>query len=95
MIDPKLRLQTHTSLVIEVSDTTLGYDREVKIPLYAGQGIPECWLVDVNARRLEIYRDPGTDAYRTLLRPDRDATVAPLALPHIPIDLQALFAGLA
>ncbi len=82
-------------LVIEVSDTTLAYDRDVKVPLYAGQGISECWLVDVNARRLEMYRDPGADGYRTLLRPDRDATVSPLAVPDAAIDLEALFAGIA
>jgi Uma2 family endonuclease len=81
-------------LVIEVSDTTLAYDRDVKVPLYAGQGLPECWVVDANARRLEMYRDPGADGYRTLLRPDRNATVSPLAVPNAMIDLEALFAGL-
>jgi len=81
-------------LVIEVSDATLAYDRDVKIPLYAKQRIAECWLLDVNARRLEMYRDPGDDGYRTLLRPDRDSSVSPLALPAAAIDLEALFAGI-
>jgi len=81
-------------LVIEVADTTLAYDRDVKIPLYAKQGIAESWLLDVNARRLEMHRDPGPDGYRTLLRPGRDESVSPLALPDLKIDLKALFAGL-
>jgi Uma2 family endonuclease len=82
-------------LVVEVADTTLAYDRDVKMLLYARQGVAECWLFDVTARRLEMYRDPGPDGYRTLLRPDRDATVSPLAIPEAMIDLEALFAGIA
>jgi Uma2 family endonuclease len=81
-------------LIIEVSDTSLAYDRDVKVPLYAAEGIPECWLVDATARRLEIYRDPGPEGYRTLLRPDRDSTVCPLAVPTAAIELSALFAGI-
>jgi hypothetical protein len=90
-----LRTASDVLLVIEVSDTTLVFDRDVKVPLYAAQDVSECWLVDVNARRLEMYRDPGADGYRTLLRPDRDATVSPLAVPDAAIDLKALFAGSA
>jgi Uma2 family endonuclease len=81
-------------LVIEVADTTLAYDRDMKIPLYARHGIPEAWLIDVSAARLEMHRDPGPEGYRTLLRPDRDAAVSPLALPDVSIDLKALLAGL-
>lgn len=76
-------------LVIEVADTTLAYDRDVKMTLYARHGIPEAWLIDVNAARLEMHRDPGPEGYRTLLRPDRDASVSPLALPDANIDLKA------
>ncbi len=81
-------------LVIEVADTTLAYDRDVKMPLYAKHGIPEAWLIDVGAACLEMHRDPGAEGYRTLLRPDRDAAVSPLALPDVSIDLKALLAGL-
>ncbi len=51
-------------VVIEVSDTTLSYDRTVKLPLYARAGIPEVWIVDVGARRVEVYAEPGTEGYR-------------------------------
>jgi Uma2 family endonuclease len=44
-------------LVVEVADTTAQYDREVKIPLYARAGIPEAWLVDLTADRLEVFGD--------------------------------------
>ena len=53
-----------TLLLIEVSDTTLAYDRNVKLPIYARAGIPEVWIVDVNGNRLERHTDPSGDLYR-------------------------------
>ena len=52
-------------LLVEVSDTTAGYDREVKIPLYAAAGIPEVWLVDLPGRAVEVYQDPAGDVFKT------------------------------
>ncbi len=51
------------ALLVEVSDTTLRYDRMEKLPLYAAAGIPEVWIVDVNARRIEQYHTPKMGAY--------------------------------
>jgi hypothetical protein len=45
-------------LVVEVSDSTLRFDCDVKLPLYARQGIPEAWIVDVQRRELRICRTP-------------------------------------
>ena len=45
-------------LLVEVADATLSYDRDIKILLHARHGIPEVWLVDLNARNLEIHRQP-------------------------------------
>ena len=47
-------------LIVEVSDTTLEYDRDVKLALYARQGIPEVWLCDVKAGELAVYANPST-----------------------------------
>lgn len=52
-------------LVIEVSDTTLSYDRNVKLALYARAGVAEAWIVDLAGRRVEVHSDPGLDGYRT------------------------------
>ena len=46
-------------VVVEVSDTTLSYDRNVKLPLYAAARIPEAWIVDLQDRKVEVYADPG------------------------------------
>ncbi len=52
-------------VVIEVSDSTLEYDRKVKMPLYAGAGIPEAWLVNLPEERIEVYSDPAGGEYQT------------------------------
>lgn len=52
------------SLLVEVSDTTIEFDREVKIPLYAQEGIPEVWLVDLNAQVVEVFQQPTSTGYQ-------------------------------
>lgn len=74
-------------LIIEVADTTLAYDRDVKIPLYARHGIPEVWLFDIQGRALLIHRDPGQNGYQRILTPRQGETVTPTLLPSITLDL--------
>ncbi len=50
-------------LIVEVADSTIKYDREVKIPLYAEDKISEVWLVDINQQCLEVYREPTPNGY--------------------------------
>ncbi|WP_245850314.1 Uma2 family endonuclease [Longimonas halophila] len=72
-----------TLLVVEVSDTTLTYDRDVKLPLYAEAEIPEVWIVNLEARQVEVYRDPSGPDYTVRLLRDAPATVDVAALPDI------------
>jgi Uma2 family endonuclease len=79
-------------LLIEVSDSTLDYDREVKGPLYAENGIVEYWIVILEDRCLEIHRQPrpeGTYADVRTLRPGDTADVA--ALPGVSVAVADLF----
>jgi Uma2 family endonuclease len=78
-------------LVVEVADSTLARDRDVKIPLYARHGIAEAWLFDLNARRVTVFRDPGPDGYRTVLTPAADARISPLARPDVTIPLAEIW----
>ena len=71
----------NTFLVVEVSDTTLAYDTNVKVPLYARAGVPEVWIEDVNASRLIVYRDAVGGAYLNRFEVGADESVAPLAFP--------------
>jgi Uma2 family endonuclease len=80
-----------TLLVVEVSDRSLGFDRDTKLALYAVHGVPEAWLVDLKNQRLQIFRDPGPDGYRQILLPDKAQSVAPLLLPDLEIPLCALW----
>ncbi len=68
-------------LLVEVSDSTLGYDREEKIPAYGRAGIGEVWIVNLTDASIEIYRDPYFTGYgsKTVLRAGDQ--VAPQAFP--------------
>lgn len=50
-------------LLIEVSNTSLDYDREMKLPLYARAGIPEVWIVDLMSERIELHARPKGGLY--------------------------------
>jgi Uma2 family endonuclease len=77
-------------LVIEVSDTTLVYDRTVKLPLYAEAGIPEVWIVNLPEQQIEVYREAGPGGYKSMRRILRGETVAPEAFPDLLIATDAI-----
>jgi Uma2 family endonuclease len=79
---------TTALLVVEVSETTLSYDRSTKASLYAAAGISDYWIINLVDRQVEVYRDPVPDpsqpfGYR--YASDMDLVpgdvVSPLALP--------------
>ena len=72
-------------LVIEVSDTTLEFDRETKIPAYARAGIRESWLVNLVAGYVEVFRRPGPNGYGDVQIIGRGKTVSPEAFPDVVI----------
>jgi Uma2 family endonuclease len=77
-------------LIVEVADTSLAYDLDVKVPIYARCGIPEVWIVDVNARLLRVFRSPGEGGYREATARGADAAITPLAFPNARIALADL-----
>ncbi len=54
---------TDVVLAIEVADTSLRYDRNEKMPRYGMAGIPEAWLVDVQAGTIKVFTEPQADGY--------------------------------
>lgn len=71
-------------LLVEVADTALPFDREVKLPLYGRFAIPEVWIVDLEGGRVEVFRDPSPAGYRTEHVYHRgDQALAPQALPDL------------
>jgi len=77
-------------LIVEVSDTTLQYDRDVKLSLYARHGIPEVWLLDVKVGELTVYREPDDGQYRMIRKPADIETVSPMLLLDVAIGLTEL-----
>ncbi len=78
-------------LLTEIADTTLLYDREVKIPLYARHGIPEVWLIDLGNERVEIYLEPTAQGYRQILRPQSTETIVPSRVPEVALRIADLW----
>lgn len=68
-------------LVVEVSDTTQAYDRDVKIPAYARAGIREVWLVDLAAHHVEVFRRAKGERYEDVSRTPRGQRLTPDSFP--------------
>jgi len=88
---------TTALLVVEVSDSSLPYDRNYKASLYAVGGIADYWIVNLVQRQLEVYRDPVADStqlfgYRYNSRTIHDPSdkVSPLAAPHAQLTVAGL-----
>ncbi|MCH7801111.1 MAG: Uma2 family endonuclease [Chloroflexi bacterium] len=77
------RVPADVLLLIEVSDTTLLYDRNVKLPIYARAGIPEVWIVDLQSRRLEIFSQPSSDGYALSRVLSSGDTISPVAFSDL------------
>jgi Uma2 family endonuclease len=83
---------TMADLVIEVADSSLGFDVNDKRLLYAKAGISEYWVVDVNGRRLHVYRDPRAGDYATQQTFGPAESVSPLAAPLATVRVADLLA---
>lgn len=83
-------------LVIEVSNSSLSYDQEVKLPLYAQAGISDCWIFNLVENRLEVYSEPyqnlqGKYGYgmKRIVLPNRAITLP--CFPDLVLDLPKVF----
>jgi Uma2 family endonuclease len=78
-------------LVVEVSDSTVGFDRTVKARLYARAGIAEYWVVDIPSRRIIVHRDPRDGQYRSVTAYSDQESVRPLAAPDAEFSVASAF----
>ena len=76
-------------LIIEIADSSIEYDRDVKACMYAESGIPEYWLADLNANVVSRYSAPERGTFRSLEQCHRGQSIAPQLLPAcvIPADV--------
>jgi len=79
-------------LVVEIAESSLEYDREVKARIYAEVGIPEFWLADLNASLVSCYSAPQDGSYRTLRQHRRGDSIAPQMCPDCVVLVDVLLA---
>lgn len=84
-------LPAETLLLVEVSDSTLVYDRDEKLPSYATAGVPEVWIVDIEGRRVLRYRKPSGGVYEAQECLVAGQSLAPAVLPDLTISIDAIF----
>jgi Uma2 family endonuclease len=76
-------------LLVEVSETSLAYDRGVKLSLYAKFGVPEVWIIDLFGAAVEVYRKPKDDAYASRERLTK-GLLSPALVLGVSIDVAGL-----
>jgi len=69
-------------VVVEVTDTSVDYDRNVKLPLYARAGIPEVWLMVLARDVIEVHSQPKNGKYQKVQRLRRGKTLISPTLPE-------------
>ncbi len=78
-------------LIVEVADTILAYDTQIKMPLYARHGVPEAWLVDLPNRQFIVHRTPTPTGFQDVQTLTDLFAVSPLLLSGVTVDLSGLF----
>nr|WP_290223664.1 Uma2 family endonuclease [Trichocoleus desertorum] len=77
-------------LLVEVADTTVEFDREIKIPLYAKSGVREVWLVDLNQNAIAVYREPSLSGYAQVQQLQRGQMLTVQAITDVSLAVEKL-----
>ncbi len=80
-------------LLIEVSDSSLAYDRGRKLPLYAAAGVPEVWIVDIEGKRVLVFRALGENGYGETITAGNGDSLSPASLPDLQMPVAELLPG--
>lgn len=78
-------------LIIEVADTSLDYDREIKLPVYAKAGIQEVWIVNLQDECVEVYSEPDEHGYEMIRKFHRGKTLTSEMFPDVSISVEEIF----
>lgn len=70
-------------LIVEISDSSLRFDREVKLGLYARHSIPVVWIVNLRDEKIEVYEGPGPDAYESKTTVSGEQPLSLAAIPAL------------
>jgi Uma2 family endonuclease len=80
-------------LIVEVADTSIGYDLGVKAPTYARLGLPEYWVVNARTLATSIHRGHGPDGYASLREAGPNELIELLQAPQLAVRLADLDLG--
>jgi Uma2 family endonuclease len=72
-------------LLIEVAESSLSRDRGLKLHIYAENGVPEYWVVNLVDRRVEVYREPSSSGYRVVRHFERGQSIQLVRFPDVEI----------
>ncbi len=78
-------------LLVEVADTTIETDREIKIPLYAKHNILEVWLINLNREVVEVYSQSNLNSYSKETILTKGQIISPISFPEININVDEIF----
>lgn len=81
---------TKAVLVVEISNSTLVFDRGPKLALYARAGVPEYWIVNLVDRCVEVYREPVGEVYRSKRTSGPEEQISPAGRPEAAISVETL-----
>jgi Uma2 family endonuclease len=88
----KLPEADDVQLVVEAAGSSLGFDKRVKLPIYASAGVQEYWIADVEREVLLIHRSPDGNRYTDVESKHGADVVSPLAAPELSFAVQDAFA---
>jgi Uma2 family endonuclease len=77
-------------LIVEVAESSRAYDRSVKVPLYARHGVPEVWVIDLEADSVERFGRPAGGEYRSATRSTRGGSVASESVPTLLLEVDEI-----
>lgn len=78
-------------LLIEVADTTVHSDRQIKIPLYARAEVPEVWLVNLPRKIVEVYTAPKNGKYQVVRKAGKSETLNPKMIADLVVKVAEIF----
>jgi Uma2 family endonuclease len=80
----------HAFFVVEISESSLAFDRKIKLPRYAACGTPEVWIEDLQHDVILVFRDLENGAYKTSLTLHREQSVSSAAFPDVQFKVEDL-----
>ena len=82
-------------IIIEVADTSLQKDREIKIPLYASSGISEAWLINLQDSEVEVFWEPAQGKYRLCQRLGRGQVLSSPTVQGLSLGVSEILPSMA